>query len=408
MKVLFITSTFPRSDSDTQVPWLSHLILELCKRGIAPLVFAPSYKGLPSHTYRGIPVVRFRYAPAPLEILTHEEGAVFKLRQRPWLSVLSIFYLCAGLMGLIRLRKKQFDIVHVQWPFPNGILGLFAKLVFGAKLILTFHGAEFTLIRKVPLGNSILRYILSKADQVIANSTFTRDLIHQILRIPVYIIPFASTVSVGQRATFKRILSKKTFNILFVGRLIERKGVQYLIWAFERLHKKNSNVRLDVVGNGPLLTQIKEQVDACGLHGVVRLYENIGEKELVRFYQKSDLFVLPSIVDRWKDTEGLGVVLIEAMSFGIPVIASNVGGIPSVVKHYENGLLVPQKDPVALANAIDELIRNPNLAKRLGENGVSFVRKNYNWESIVGKTIRLYNNPYDNITGSYGKRRRAT
>src|SRR3990167_4243731 len=106
MNVLVITSTFPRHSNDNQVPWLAQLVLRLRKRGIRARVYAPSYKGLRDHNYHGIAVTRFRYALPSMEILTHEEGAVFKLREKPWLYGVALFYLIFGIVGIFRMRRQ--------------------------------------------------------------------------------------------------------------------------------------------------------------------------------------------------------------------------------------------------------------------------------------------------------------
>ena len=388
MNVLFITSTFPRSDTDNEVPWLSRLIVELKKKGIVPVVFAPAYQGLSSQIYHDIPVIRFRYAPKFFEILTHEEGAVFKLGEHPWLSVISLFYLCFGLIALLGLRQRRFDVIHVHWPFPNGVFGVLAKRLFRAKLILTFHGAEFSLLRRVPWGASMVRFILKESDCVVANSSYTKKMIQQIEPVNVHVIPFSSAVKAPKTTSSSH--PTKIFNVLFVGRFIDRKGISFLIQAAEILKKIKIPVAFDIVGNGPLSAEIQKHIRRLGLVSDVKLHEEIDNVTLPKFYRNCDVFVLPAIVDRWGDTEGLGVVLIEAMSFGKPIVASRVGGIPSVVKNNKNGLLVPQKNPQAIAAAIEKLFRNPKLTKRLGENGLSYARKYYNWETIIDKTIRLY------------------
>src|SRR3989344_7132000 len=164
MRILFITSAFPRSIHDDQVPWLAEFVRKLKEKGVQPVVYAPSYKGLATHEFFGIPVIRFRYGPKELEILTHEEGAIFKLRQKPWLFILAFFYLLFGIIGIFRLsRHHSFDVIHVQWPFPNGIFGIVAKRLFRAKLTLTFHGAEFTLASRIPLGGFITKTIMKQA-----------------------------------------------------------------------------------------------------------------------------------------------------------------------------------------------------------------------------------------------------
>lgn len=391
MNALIITSTFPRNIHDNQVPWLAKLIRQLKKKGVNPTIYAPAYQGLTSHKYFSIPVIRFRYAPAFFEILTHEEGALFKLRQKPWLTIVALFYLFFGMIGIIRLRQNvKLDIVHVHWPFPNGLFGIIAKKLFHAKLIVTFHGAEFSLLRRVPFGKTILRLILKNSDTIVANSSFTKKMIQAVDKVEVSIVPFSSAVSVGREQ--KEIIdeSKKTLKVLFVGRFIERKGIPYLIEAVRLLRRKNIPITLDIVGKGPLTKEIKKQIKHFNLVGVVRVHENVSETSLPNFYKRCDVFVLPSIVDKWNDTEGLGVVLIEAMSFGKPIVASRVGGIPDVVKHNVTGFLVEEKNPEALVGALKTLYLRPMLRKQFGNRGLSYVKKYYDWNSILDKTMELY------------------
>ncbi|MDP2638339.1 MAG: glycosyltransferase family 4 protein [Candidatus Levybacteria bacterium] len=391
MNVLLITSTFPHGPHDNQVPWLSLLLRQLKEKGVNPVVYAPSYRGSVSHTYHSIPVVRFRYAPKFLEILTHGEGAVFKLRQKPWLFIVSFLYLFFGIIEIMRMhRKYKFDVVHVHWPFPQGLFGIIAKKLFHAKLVLTFHGAEFSLMRRLPFGTAILKTILRNSDKVVANSSFTKKLIQEIEPIDVSIIPFSSAVIVDKIKEKEKHFSDKKYKILFIGRLIERKGVSFLVDAVKILRRKNIPVLLDIVGNGPLHGAIKDHVDRLGLNDYIKLHQGVNEENLSKFYKNCDVFVLPAIIDKWGDTEGLGVVLIEAMSFGKPVVASNVGGISNVVKNNENGFLVEEKNPQALAGALQTLFDQPTLSRKFGVNGLSYVKKCYNWKNIIDKTIALY------------------
>lgn len=391
MNVLFITSTFPRSVEDNEVPWLASFIRRLMPKGIHPVVYAPSFHALGSHVYHSIPVIRFRYAPDIFEILTHEEGAVMKLREKPWLYIVSIFYIVFGILGIIRLRNhKTFDVIHVHWPFPNGIFGIVAKWLFGAKLVLTFHGAEFTLLKRVPLGPSILRYILTCADTIISNSSYTKSMIQKIGSHDVHVVPFASSVPAIRNSVTSMPTHRKTFRILFVGRLIERKGVFYLVDALYRLRRRNIPAVLDIVGSGPLRNNIEEDIQRVHLKEVVVVHGDVDRKKLVLLYQRCDVFVLPAIVDRWHDTEGLGVVLLEAMSFGKPVVASRVGGIPSIIKDGFNGFLVDEKDPDAIAQVLQKLYMAPRLMYMLGRNGMAYVKNHYNWNTVIQTTLNLY------------------
>ena len=110
-------------------------------------------------------------------------------------------------------------------------------------------------------------------------------------------------------------------------------------------------------------------------------------------YATSDVLVLPSILDARGDTEGLGVVLLEAMSYGVPVVASDIGGITDIVEHNKSGLLVPPGDAAALARALEQLARDPSLAQRLGAAGEQRVRSAFGWTEIMAKWDAVYRAP---------------
>lgn len=385
-RVLFITSTFPFNQRDTQVPWMSQLVKKLSKK-VELNIFAPSYKGTKSYKYFGVNVFRFRYAPAYLEILTHNEGALFKLRGKPWLFIVALSYIICGSLAIIwRLRKENYNVVHVHWPLPQGIFGLLAKMISpSTRLILTFYGAEFVLARKIPFGRFLLSYIIRKSDYVTAISNFAKNKIQEITKKPVQVIPFTSTFSMENIKTAN--VDKKNKRVLFVGRLIERKGIPYLIDAISKLPL---NVVLDIVGEGPLYGNLKNKIHSLGFDKRVFLHGVVGEKKLKKFYVECDIFVLPSVIDRWGDTEGLGVVLLEAMSFGKPVIGTRVGGIIDIIRDGKNGLLVEQKDANQIANAIKKLLLDAKLRSYLSGNGINTVNSQFSWESILAGVEKLY------------------
>lgn len=388
LNVLFITSTFPRSEEDQLAKWIGELAIRLKKKGVKISVLAPAYKGSPSHNYFGIPVHRFRYAPAFLEVLTHEEGAIMKIRENPLFIILSVFYLICGSIATIKhILNYSYDVVNVHWPFPNGIFGIIAKRIKGIRLILTFHGAEFTLAKHMPLGKTAIWYILKSSDKIIANSLHTKRKIQEIKNLPVRIIPFGSAIRL--RKTVKNNENRGYKKILFVGRLIERKGVTFLISSMPDI-LSSVDVRLDVVGDGPLHASLKKQISDLNLQDKILLHGKVDNDKLMQFYQECDVFVLPSIVDKWGDTEGLGVVLLEAMNFKKPIVASRVGGIVDIIKDGETGLLVPEKDPQALALAIKKIFKDRNLSLRLGESGYNYAVNNFSWEKIIENTLKTY------------------
>ena len=237
------------------------------------------------------------------------------------------------------------------------------------------------------------------------------------------------------------------FKILFVGRHIERKGICYLIEAAKYLPADKFEIR--IVGVGDLTEQLKQQAEAVGsrkldkceerasqpcLHGYDRdqhlgsiqvgsefsnselssstkcnaggdpvnfsgveespasiiFTGKLSPEDLANEYKTANVFVLPAIVDSKGDTEGLGVVLIEAMELGLPIVASNVGGIPDVVIDGESGILVPEKDPAALADAFKRLEANPSLTEKLLAGARKRISECFTWDGIIERQVEVY------------------
>ena len=395
MKVLVIGSVYPRFDKDAEVPWLRTSVAHLKKAGVEIQVLAPAYKGLKSHDIDGTRVNRFRYAPASWEILTHEEGAPSKMASRPWLQLLAIPYIISGFFKCLKIcRKWRPDVIHAHWPFPHAYIALGAAKLFRIPLVLNFHGAELLLIRKKKWVKPFLKFAIGQAQAVFANSSFTAAKIKAIRNVDVEWSPYGTTLDGDgghpRNAPEAHAVNGK-FKILFVGRHIERKGICYLIEAAKHLSADKFEIR--IVGEGDLTEELKAQ--AAQLEGdknAARIVftGKLVAPELAREYREANVFVLPAIVDHKGDTEGLGVVLIEAMELGLPIVASDVGGIPDVVVNDESGILVPEKDAVALADAIKRIESDPQYTARLLEGARNRIAEHFTWDNITRRQIEIY------------------
>ena len=395
MKVLVIGSVYPRFDKDAEVPWLRTSVAHLKKAGVEIQVLAPSYKGLKSHEIDGTRVNRFRYAPASWEILTHEEGAPSKMASRPWLQLLAIPYIINGFFKCLKIcRKWRPDIIHAHWPFPHAYIALGAAKLFRIPLVLNFHGAELLLIRKKKWVKPLLKFAIGQAQAVFANSSFTAGKIKAIRNVDVEWSPYGTTLDERRETRDEREGSglaphpvNGKFKVLFVGRHIERKGIRYLIEAAKYLPQDKFEIR--IIGEGDLTGQLKQQ---AAQYPHVLFTGKLPAAELAREYREANVFVLPAIVDHKGDTEGLGVVLIEAMESGLPVIASDVGGIPDVVVDNVSGRLVPEKSPGALADAIKRLAEDPQLTVQLLEGARNRIAEHFTWDNITRRQIEIYEN----------------
>jgi len=393
LNVCHIVSTFPRALDDPEVPWLLQCIRRLKEKGLEVKVFAPAFKGLRDQEISGISVHRFRYFFRRWENLTHDEGAPNKLRKNPLYIFVAIFYILFGVIDIIRYcHRERFDILHVHWPFPHGIFGYVGGRLSRSKLILNFHGAELSLIGELGFVKIVLAWLIKRADRVIANSSFTANKVRVVYKRAVEVIPYGSPFEqkdVGRPVSSGRSESEETRNVLFVGRLIERKGVEYLVKAI-KLVNQSVKARLIVVGEGHQRRGIEELVKKEGLSDAVKLVGKVDSKQLDRYYRGCDVFVLPAIVDSKGDTEGLGVVLLEALSYKKPVVATDVGGIADIIVNDETGILVPEKDPLALANAIVRVLEDGQLARRLGSKGYEYIRARFSWSKVTDGIIDVY------------------
>ena len=401
MKVLVIGSVYPRFQEDAEVPWLRTSIAHLKKAGVEIQVLAPAYKGLKSHDIDGTHVNRFRYAPASWEILTHEEGAPSKMASKPWLQLLAIPYIINGFFQCIRIcRKWRPDVIHAHWPFPHAYIALGAAKLFKIPLVLNFHGAELLLIRKKKWVKPLLKFAIGQAQAIFANSSFTAGKIKALRNVNVEWSPYGTTLEDNKDESGVILSETKDpvtivphpvngkFKILFVGRHIERKGICYLIEAAKHLPRDKFEIR--IVGVGDLTEQLKQQAAAVNDGAEIIFTGKLSPEDLANEYKTANVFTLPAIVDHKGDTEGLGVVLIEAMELGLPIVASNVGGIPDVVVDGESGILVPEKDPAALADAFKRLEADPTLIQKLLAGARKRIEECFTWDGIIERQIEVY------------------
>jgi glycosyltransferase involved in cell wall biosynthesis len=391
MKILLIASVYPRFDADQEVPWLRTSVSYLKNASCQIAVIAPSHRGLKSHKIDGVKVYRFGYAPAKLETLTHDEGAPSKIAKNPFMQLLAIPYIIFGSFLTLKICFKfKPQVIHVHWPFPHAFMAFFAKIFYNVPIALNFHGAELLLMRKKKWIKPFLKFFIKRADLIFANSSFTAKKIEEIYPRKVEISPYGTTFSNSPLLILGGNPKNEAYNlyqVLFVGRHIERKGIEYLIKAAAMLDSEKFQIR--IAGGGDLTEKLKEQATKEAPKQVVFLGK-LTKEALSGEYQNANCFVLPAIVDSKGDTEGLGVVLIEAAEYGLPIIASDVGGIPDVVIDRKTGLLVPEKNIHALADAIKELAENEALQKSLVLGANEHIRQNFSWDAIIEKQIKLY------------------
>lgn len=381
-----VTSTYARSDDDCQVPWMRELISQMKDHQCDIRVMAPSFRGLGSHSIDGVPVHRFRYAPKSIEALTHDEGAPNKIRSL-FFQLLVLPYILMGAISVLWwCVRYKVQVLHVHWPFPHGVYALLPKYLMGVKVVAMSHGAELAIARRSRPVHHVLSWLLKSADVRCANSSHTASEVRRVSGCDDSIItPYGATVR--NKSEDQQPLEKPL--LLFCGRLVQRKGIDVLLNALPDVLGE-MDVDVVITGEGDRKKEWKELSESLGLSSVVKFPGFVSDEELSRLYATCSIYVHPAIYDDNGDTEGLGVVLIEALSNKKPVIASNVGGIPDVIHNEKTGLLVEEKNQQALAEAILRILHNPELGDELGQAGYRHVKEFFDWKRIADATYQIY------------------
>ena len=195
----------------------------------------------------------------------------------------------------------------------------------------------------------------------------------------------------GKREALRHDVADNEKIILFVGRLVEKKGVDDLLKAFALLrHDMRNTASLWIVGDGERDQQLRKSAADLRISDKIKFWGTIPNNNLPDYYAAADIFVGPSVEASSGDTEGQGVVFLEAFAARLSVIATSVGGIPNVIKHGRTGILVEPRNPEKLALAIEHLLQNDNLRHEIAENAHQEAKKSYDWEKIAQDFVKLY------------------
>lgn len=403
MKVLFVVTAYPRFEGDVITPWMGETISRLRRAGTQVEVLAPSYKGGGATMIDGVKVHRFRYAPAALETLTHDMPAVDRIRTNPLFGSLLPAYVAAGSAAAARIAHDgDFDVVHAFWPVPHGLFAIAAKRASNAALVTTFFSAELNwtgALRRVFA--PVIRTIVNASDAVTVISSYTGERLRQYVPgVRSVTIPFGAA-AVSHFASCDGAVREHDdpFELIFIGRLVRRKGVDVLLRALALL-KQDSRLRLRIVGGGPEREALTELASRLSLGDKV-VFEGVVDAARVKhLLETCHALVLPAIVTETGETEGLGVVLIEAMGYGKPVIATSAGGIVDIVTNGDTGLLAPPGDSDALAVSIRKAMDDPVSLARIARRGTAFAERAFGWDAIVSALSTVYETAVNSRTGA--------
>jgi len=347
---------------------ISCLEQQFTQKGHEVRIIAPASEAVSTFGDRFIPIGK----PRPIPV----SGSIARITLSPWLS------------SRIKtvLDREHFDICHLHEPLMPMLCTTVLRLS-NAPNVGTFHasGGKPWYSFGTPIGKLILKKWFRKLDGKIAVSPPAREYVSKYFPGEYTIIPNGVDTKYfsPDALPIEEFIDGK-LNILFIGRLEKRKGLDYLLEAYKRVKLEMPNSRLIVVGPGIRLRhKYEKRVRRSGIKDVV-FVGYASYRDLPRYYKTADIVCCPAI--GW---ESFGIVLIEAMAVGKPVVASNIEGYASVLTDGVEGLLAPPKNAEKLAEALISLMSDESLRQQLGANGWRRATE-YSWENVAQRILDYY------------------
>jgi len=383
MKVCMLTTSFPRSEEDYSGIFILRLCKALASLGVSVEVVAPMGEEGYSETKIGeCRVSRFSYFfPKKWQKLAYGPGGIpANLSRNPWLFFQVPLFVLAFLFKSYR-RTAGTDLIHAHWIY-SGLVAWILKKSRGIPFVITVRGEDALRSRRSGLARAISLWILRQADCVTTvNEEFKAWLIDQ--NFPSDRVLFIRN-GVDLKSS-KKGKSSGVDRLLYVGSLIPRKGVRYLVDALSILVSRGIEVRLTLIGDGEERAELERLVKEGGLATYVEFVGSRIPADIPAWMAQSDCLVLPSL---W---EGTPNVVLEAMACGLPVVASDLPGIREVVRDGMTGLLTKPQNAEDLAQKLLMLIRDRSLAEAMGKKGREAVTEmRLAWEQVAGRYREVY------------------
>jgi len=398
VRILTVTSSYPKYRGDTTAPFIASITKALAARGHELTVVLPARADLDLEPVAGVRFCPFRYAPTQgLSVFGYAEAlrADVAVKHQTYLAAPLALLAGAGRL-LAESGREDYDVLHAHWVVPNGAMAWPASRARGLPLVVSLHGSDVFLSEKKRPFRSAAKLAFQRASAATACSDdlATRALAlgaretPEVIPYGVDAAEFCPETSAAQ--TLRRTLGidDETVVILAVGRLVRKKGFEYLIDAAAQLKRADLKFAVVIAGKGDLGSELERRAEALRVPGdgdiSLNLVGNVERTALPGYFAMADIVAVPSVRDAAGNVDGLPNVLLEAMASGSAIVASDVAGIPQAIRDGRDGLLVPEKDPQALAAAIASLAQSKTRRDALGASARQRAVETFSWD-LVGE-----------------------
>ena len=280
------------------------------------------------------------------------------------------------------------DILHAHYASSYGFIG--ARTNFHPFIISVWGSDIYNFPNKSIFHHLIIKYNLSKADQILSTSQTMKKEIEKFTKKNIIVTPFGIQIHKFYPQKVQSLFNSDQLVIGTIKTLEKKYGIEYLIRAFRIVRNRRPHIALKllIVGRGSLTEYLKSSVIELGLNEDTIFTGFVNHNDVEIYHNMLDIGVYAST----EDSESFGVSVLESSACGKPVIVSKVGGLPEVVEHGKTGFIVDKKNPLSIADALISLIEDKTLRDSMGKNGIEKVKKEYDWNESVNKMISVYKN----------------
>jgi len=323
-----------------------------------------------------------------VHIMTSHDGGLPHFHKEKEFFVHRIAFPRNGTIGIIlfwakiflEIKKVRPDVVHAQ-ALNTGVPALFAMKCFKIPYIVWGRGSDVYI--PVRFGDTLNQLILKNASAILALTNDMKTKINSFYSREIHVVPNGIDIKQSNPTSRSTEVKGRSKSIVFVGRLHQVKGVQYLLTAMKQIHEEIPDTRLILVGDGEERERLQRMVDDYKLDRCVEFVGRVPHEKIPEYLLLADIFVLPSL------SEGFPVTILEAMSCGLPIVASRVGGIPDILEDGVNGYMVEAKSSDELAERLTALLKNDEMRMKISNNNLQEVRR-YSWESVTMTVESIY------------------
>lgn len=387
--LLVLASTYPRWLNDHEPGFIHELCKRLSTQFNVIVVTPDAAKADANKLLDGVEVIRYKYAPRKLQTLVHNGGIVNNLKTFWWKWFLVPSFLISQYFTVKNiLRKQQIDIIHAHWLLPQGWIARSLSKKFNIPFIITSHGGDLFGLQGNIL-TKVKKKIAEDATAMTVVSHAMKEYLEQISIQPKILEVIPMGVDLKNRFIPKPDIQRHKNELLFVGRLVPKKGLNFLLDALAILVENRPELLLNIVGFGPEETKLKEQVRQLQLEKNVKFLGALSQDKLPNQYQQASLFVAPFVRAENGDQEGLPVALMEAIGCGCPAIVGHVVGIEDLlgedIKYIAVNPYNRQELITAISAALDEPTITTERAMRIRTNALEFI----DWNSVANAYAKI-------------------